>query len=266
MKTTKADPIVRGAETWRFRSELADTEYEISVARPSGADEPEATVYVLDANPWFAMVAQLAGSSQRFRELPPLLVVGIGYPLGPMRDPEVYEQWLHRRTHDFFEVTGDDVPAGVRRFDAGGAPQFLRCIEEEIIPFVEAQYPTGPGSRILWGDSGGGHFALYAFLSSPGMFPRCVAGSPGRWTKSLESLAEEWAAKPRDASTLFLGVGSLEEDWQINGVKDAAEGLTTLGGDRLRLHARVFEGETHISVVPLNAGHGLRAVISGANA
>jgi predicted alpha/beta superfamily hydrolase len=75
-------------------------------------------------------------------QLPPAVVVGIGYPEGT----DVQQA----RTRDLY-----DAPAPL-----------LAAILEEVIPWVERRHRCDPARRVLFGASLGGHFSLYALRRS----------------------------------------------------------------------------------------------------
>ncbi len=74
--------------------------------------------------------------------IPPVLVVGIGYPAGI--DPQ------SNRARDLYR----------------SPDPFLQAILEEVIPLVEKRFRCSPDRRILFGASMGGYFSLYALRRS----------------------------------------------------------------------------------------------------
>ena len=59
----------------------------------------------------------------------------------------------------------------------GGADDFIRFLNNELIPFVDENYRT-QATKILAGHSLAGTFSLYAFLTQPGIFDAYIALSP----------------------------------------------------------------------------------------
>jgi predicted alpha/beta superfamily hydrolase len=60
---------------------------------------------------------------------------------------------------------------------SGGAANFLKYINEELIPFVEKNYRTSQ-ERLFWSHSIGGLFGLYALLKEPDVFSSVLVSSP----------------------------------------------------------------------------------------
>src|SRR6185295_18108602 len=69
---------------------------------------------------------------------------------------------------------------------SGGADNFLKFFETELIPEIEKQYRTQP-YRILAGHSLGGLFAIHAMITKPGLFNSYIAVSPSlQWDNAEE--------------------------------------------------------------------------------
>ncbi len=62
----------------------------------------------------------------------------------------------------------------------GGAPQFLKFIKNELIPFIDKNYRTHD-FKVIAGASAGGVFVLYALQTEPQLFQAHVAYSPAVW-------------------------------------------------------------------------------------
>jgi predicted alpha/beta superfamily hydrolase len=64
--------------------------------------------------------------------------------------------------------------------ESGGAEQFRRFLELEVMPFVEERIGAG-GRRAVMGESLAGLFVIDTLLSQPGLFDDYVAISPSLW-------------------------------------------------------------------------------------
>ncbi|WP_448564659.1 alpha/beta hydrolase-fold protein [Thalassotalea ganghwensis] len=89
---------------------------------------------------------------------------------------------------------------------AGGADNFLKFFEQELIPYIERNYRTQP-YRIFSGHSFGGLFAIHAFLTKPELFNAYIAVSPSLWwdDQRLISLAKDkFSTTDFNGRTLFV--------------------------------------------------------------
>ena len=95
---------------------------------------------------------------------------------------------------------------------SGGAPRFLECLREEIIPFIETNYRASSLERGLAGYSYGGLFTLFTLFNAPQLFTSYFAGSPTMHKKLFE-YEENYATTHGDMKArLFLTAGSNESD------------------------------------------------------
>ena len=104
------------------------------------------------------------------------------------------------RTRDLTPTNGTMNNPGGRPFrfpTSGGADKFLKFIETELIPSIEADYRTQP-YRVFAGHSFGGLFALHALLTRPEVFNAYIAVSPTfPWDNSLPQREAEAFFKER---------------------------------------------------------------------
>jgi hypothetical protein len=220
-----------------------DQEYNIFVALPPGyADSGKTypTLYTTDGDLVFGGITQIARLVAFGGTLPQLVIVGIGYPV----------HWTETQPYR----VRDYVPAGWREeHPSGRAENFLRFVCEELIPWMEAEYQVDPEDRCYIGDSLGGLLGLYALLTRPEAFSRYLIGSPGIHQEDPEVFRCEhaYAATHTDLQArVFISVGSLEEEARIANMRRLCQVLRGRGYDGLQLTLRVFEGQTHNSVIP----------------
>lgn len=116
------------------------------------------------------------------------------------------------RTRDLTPAKSTDKnPAGELRFPtAGGADNFLKFFETELIPEIEKQYRVQP-YRIFTGHSLGGLFAIHAMITKPGLFNSYVAVSPSLQWENSEALkrAETFLKNQKELNvTLYVSLGN----------------------------------------------------------
>lgn len=155
-------------------------------------------LYVLDG---LQNIKHTVGTVELLAEaglIPPVIVVGIE-SLDRNRDltPSNAGQ----------EVHGGTGNAGIPQ--SGGAPEFLRFLSEELIPFVDANYRTHP-FRILEGHSFGGLFGTYTLMESPGLFDAFIIEAPALWWNKEEMTAQAKIFFPSIENlnkTVYFGIG-----------------------------------------------------------
>ena len=290
-QSARAHPEVTlpNTEVRELHSDFVDQDFRISVGRPFGPPGPTGrfpVVYVLDGDAGFPIVREIALSLQSGAEMPPALIVGIGYA-GGMREG------MQKRNRDltptadtvFMKYMGMGGPSG-------GADAFLRFIREELKPFIESNYPADPEDATVVGVSFGGLFATYTLLEQPETFQRYVIGSPSLWwgDEVVFESEERYADRHRDlAASVFISAGgheTTEHDeafmarmpeqmvapmleytkaagkapQMVELVEPFVRTLSSRSYPSLDLTSHIFPGETHASVPPMVMSRGLRVV------
>jgi predicted alpha/beta superfamily hydrolase len=157
-------------------------------------------LYLLDGDAHFASVM---GMVQQLSEVnsntvcPEMIVVGI-----PNTD----------RTRDLTPTHVASAPGlsaeGVKT--SGGGENFTAFLEKELIPYIDAHYPTLP-HRTLVGHSFGGLLVMNTLLHHPSLFENYVALDPSMWWDGGKLLREapSLLAQPRFAGrSLFVGIAN----------------------------------------------------------
>jgi predicted alpha/beta superfamily hydrolase len=268
--------IISGSQRHVMFSEKIGQEFAIDVAGPYvPSSEPMAVVYVTDGGIMFPLVANSARLLQLGFELPPVLVVGIGYAGEPpdrvmalrTRDltPSIDEGFVERSAEGPMPFPSDLSP--------GGGEAFLDFIEEEVKPFIRANYSVTDDETLV-GDSLGGLFALHTLFTRPDAYDRYLVGSPSIWWDgaALFDAEANLAAGNEDLNAdVFLSVGGLEEPEDadedtdgrmVSNTVEMGKRLRSRGYPNLKLTEHIFEGETHLSVIPATMSRGLRALFA----
>ncbi len=176
-------------------STQTNSRYHIFVRLPEGyAERPEANwpvVYLLDGDSTFPMLAPQHLFLTYDEGLPEAIIVGIAY--GGFGE-------INRRGFDFRSV----LEGG----GEGGSPAFLRMLEQELLPKIDARYRTDASKRVLVGQSRGGSFVLFAAVQMPALFHGLIASNPS----------------PDYPDLLLHGVGQDMPDMRTNGLLILASG------------------------------------------
>jgi len=147
---------------------------------------------------------------------------------------------------------------------SGGADNFLKFFETELIPEIEKQYRTQP-YRIFAGHSLGGLFAIHAMITKPGLFNSYIAVSPSLQWDNAEELkrAEDYLKNQKELKvTLFTSIGN-----ETDGISDCfdrfKEVLSKTNIKDFEWQAERFADEDHGSVVLRSHYFGFRKVYDG---
>jgi predicted alpha/beta superfamily hydrolase len=174
---------------------------------PASANDPTyhkqryPVVYLLDGDAWFTTTT---GVIQKLSELPnsvcpEMIVVGI---------PNT------NRTRDLtpsLSTTDTEALPAAELQTSGGGENFTAFLEKELIPYVDAHYPT-TAHRTLIGHSFGGLLVLNTLVHHPGLFDNYVAIDPSLfWDREkLLQQAHEALARPVFAGrSLFVASANL---------------------------------------------------------
>lgn len=161
-------PIVAGT-SYVIHSQILSDDREVNVWLPSGYGHNKArysVVYVLDGArdqdfPHIAGLGQLGELSGTYETL---IVVGVQ---------------TRKRILELTPKAND--PRYIKAFpENGAAPLFRRFLSEEVVPFIDGHFRTGP-RRALMGESLAGLFVVDTFLKSPTAFDDYVCVSPSLW-------------------------------------------------------------------------------------
>ena len=229
-------------------SEIVADSFFILVSVPDGYysnANSYPVLYVLDGDIAFGMAASIARYLQIGENIPELIVVGIGYG-------SLNKSAAKKRRRDY------------RPTETGGAENFLKFLNEELIPYIEANYRTNSGDRTINGYSLGGLFALYTLFTRPESFDNYIIGSPNlSWDDySIFDYEENSLDKIGDMPiNIFISIGSEEsEERYFNPVDSLVTNIQQHDYSAVNLETKVFDGSTHLMGPPESLTHGLISV------
>jgi predicted alpha/beta superfamily hydrolase len=159
-----------------------DRQIYIHVPELDSADRNKAmpVLYLLDGENHFHMVSAYIEYLRHWKVIPPIIVVGI-VSVDRVKDLTPVNSLIN------FDGKVDS-----NYKTSGGNEQFLNFIQQELMPYLEANYMTS-SFKIFAGHSFGGLTAINCMLMRPNMFDAYIAISPALWfgKKYVLRLAEK---------------------------------------------------------------------------
>ncbi len=147
---------------------------------------------------------------------------------------------------------------------AGGADNFLKFIETELIPEIEKTYRVQP-YRVFAGHSLGGMFAIHAMITKPELFNSYVAVSPAlQWDNQIVVKRAEDFFKTRKEfnAVLFMSLGN-EPGPIEDGFHQMKQVLAKNQVKGFEWEAQEMPDEDHGSVVLRSHYYALRKIYDG---
>jgi len=150
---------------------------------------------------------------------------------------------------------------------SGGSENFIGFIEKELIPYVDASYPTS-AFKILMGHSLSGLTVMNALLHHTGLFNAHIAIDPSAWwdnQKLLRDARNELDKKNFDGVSLFLAIANTmpegvditnvqtdtsNQSFHIRSNLQLAEILKNHPGNGLNWEYKYYPGHNHGSILP----------------
>lgn len=266
-------------EVHQIRSEHVGDDFKIIIGH-CGSLGVAAVPALFLGDPWanFGTAVEIIRLLRLAEDVPPLLVVGVGYPVATLEDN------FELRCRDF--TPSVDLASGYTDVAMmGGAGRFLAFLREELKPWAQQRYGIDPDDCTLFGDSLGGLFATHVLLDQPQSFRRYGIGSPSLyWDKQrmFEREAEYAQAHGDLPAKVFFSVGAhetpegdrryieqmpaerrakAEADPSIDMVADCERMVERLRGrayPSLELGCEVLPGEYHHTAPAANLSRSLR--------
>ena len=245
-------------EVLSFHSDKRDVDHVLYVSLPGDYHQRQdryPVVFLLDPDYSFAIAHNVVEHFVDRGNLPPMILVGVGYP-GQSQDRRAYRIHRSRDYTPSHTATGGYGPEFQEL--SGGGPAFRDSLAEELIPFLDRRYRTS-GDRTLVGHSYGGLLTTFVLLTRPGLFRRYLAVSPSYWyhEQMIFRLEEQSAEGRMDLpARVALVVGALENRPlphrpMVDLLQRFGQRLRSRRYPTLELETLVFPEETHNSVFPV---------------
>src|SRR5687767_5491135 len=195
-----AQPATGTVKRLTLKSAVLGEDRIVLVRTPPGYETNKLTypvVYMTDGDAHMGHTASTIEFLTRNGRMSDLIVVGVTNT---------------DRTRDLSPTKSSQKnPAGELQFPtSGGADNFLKFFETELIPEIQKQYRVQP-YRVLAGHSLGGLFAIHSMISKPGLFNSYVSVSPALQWENGETLkrAEDFLKKQKEMKvTLYVSLGN----------------------------------------------------------
>ncbi len=275
--------VLHGTEQHVLHSDAVGADFEITVFAPAAelGVGPTPVVYGTDANLGLGTYANTISLLLAGGEIPPVTLVGIGYPIGAD-----FIQFGHLRTRDFTPHVDEWSVAAIKEInmglepEAGGGPKFLEFLTGQLRSFVSENYEVTDDHTYI-GDSLGGLFGTWVLLNHSESFDRYIIGSP--WLAWDPKAAFEWetqyAASHDDlAAKVFYACGAAEDVLSplmpppmmptfargnvAANTERMASRIASRGYPSLELTTRIYAEQTHFTVPPVIYAQGLREVFA----
>jgi predicted alpha/beta superfamily hydrolase len=213
MKTSEWQPVyLSGSQSFELYSKHTGESYRVLVRVPN-YPAPESgypVLWMLDAERSFPLTYSrptrnfTAGSPVDGAETADGLIIAIGFPGGPLRNPAA-------RARNYTPIPDGETDDRVSD-EFGNASDFLSFIVEELRPLLAAKFPFDLTRQTLFGHSYGGLFAIHVLLNHPGHFQRYWAASPSLWFSETMMLRRLRALPPiTSCEKLVITVGQDEQ-------------------------------------------------------
>lgn len=245
---------------WTVYSKDVQDSFVISVQLPEEYDKGLKanfpTVYMLDANFHFPILAASVKQYEKAGLLPPMILVGIGYKSFQLMDSLRNRDYLYPAA-----LPSDEINA------VGGGQKFYDFISNQLIPYIDSSYKTNNTNRSLLGHSFGGYFTLYALLNqaenNKTVFTSFAAASPSLWYNKfyLNQLTDKLKNRgAADTLNVFVTVGGLENtEWDIAPGTKLAENIVNAKLKAVKFQHKVYSNLGHMDVSAITFIQALQA-------
>lgn len=257
--------MLHRTEEIEIKSLINGQTYPIKIALPGSyysSTQTYPVVYMLDAYSSFGIMTEMARLLASDKEIPELIIIGISSKGGS-------KEFIYNRSRDYTpaQIPPEKLPTAYRSSIpiSGGAEKFLGFIKDELIPFVESKYRFTSSDRTLAGHSLGGLFVFYSLFQQPELFKRYIAISPAlSWDDGFVIKQESNFLESKKSLNyiIYTSVGSLEDDSFIAPWKQLTNKMKERKYEKLELKTEIADNETHYSIIPYIATHGLRSVFA----
>lgn len=258
--------------------------YTIDVSLPAAHKPGEKfpVIVVTDGNMFFDTVqAYLHGGAGIISYIPPVIIVGVGYPADEglagfvsRRNFDFYGDWdmtdaIGKMLRDSLEPVKTAEGKPELEMKAGGAVRFSDFLRRELLPGLSERFPIDVSAKhTLVGCSSGGHYVLRALYDPDSPFSRYICISPafGAGAGAIEKLEAQYAASHDDLEARLYVCCGQEEVATMGfarigtGVMWVAEQFASRAWKSAHVEWEILNNENHHSSPTRAIASGLRSV------
>jgi predicted alpha/beta superfamily hydrolase len=233
-----------------LHSDVLDEDRLLTIHLPRDYEETRLSYPVLyllygqDINNYFAEAVIISEKLGSTGEIPPVIIIGVA------------------NTNRY----RDNLPAEIEdRPDSGGAANYLRFFEEELIPYVDKNYRT-KNFRILGGPQAGAVFSLYALITKPRLFNAFISENPFMNPENAAFLFPQAEAFLKNTKSLknflYIKCEKNEHPRDLEFAENFVKLLDSHTPENFRYKVEIREPSGYF-IAPLPFREGLRKLFSG---
>lgn len=224
-----AKPITVGHEVL-LESKILDGKQKVLIYVPEEAGNERQrypVILVLDGEYTFLHTVSAANFLAANGKMPAAIVVGV---------------CSEKRLTDFTPQLSTTPREGLDA--SGGADKFLEFLAEELLPYLDKNYPTQP-FHVLMGHSLGGLFAMHAMIHRPELYSGIITLEPALWwdDRSMIGRVEEYFEQhPQHKGRLIMVEATSVEGWRNDWAKLAPHAPRGLYWEMVDIPGESHEG------------------------
>lgn len=245
-KAQESNPFISGFEKSSPSKILGEQRtIWIHIPNSNGGNGRYPVIYLLDGNANFNDIVSMTEFMSNAGLCPPMIVVGILHP---------------SRMKDLTFGTDKETPGIV-----GNGEKFMRYVKNELMPYIESNYPTAP-YKIFIGHSVGGLTVVNTLIHHPDLFNAYISLDAALWWNNQQIVTDArtiLANKHYKGKTLFMALANRMERGMdtLTVQKDTTEGTELIRSNlefikavfkhkpnELRFQHKYYENDDHGSV------------------
>lgn len=241
LQSAKAD------DYFKIESEIIGRPFHIFVRLPENYDEESKdypVIYLLDGGTNYPLLVPYYILLSFDEEMPDAIFVGISYGGAGFEDGNY-------RSADY------TAPSPEREF-WGGAENYQKFLQSELIPVIEEKFRADKSRRILFGQSLAGQFVVYSALTKPDLFWGRIASNPA-FHRNLEYFLDLAPETPQTSPRLFIAAASNDAE-RFKTPRDALLESWRESPPPWNYEVGTLDGEYHASAAPLAFRAGMRSL------